>query len=66
VEGALKAGAISYLLKTVTAEELASASGRQSRAVPPVAGSNPGAVQGIKEPKAVEYDLTTAKRKSWH
>jgi two-component system, NarL family, response regulator LiaR len=59
VEGALKAGAISYLLKTVTAEELASAirgavSG-QSRLSPE---ATQVLVQGIKEPKQIDYELT--------
>jgi len=59
VEGALKAGAISYLLKTVTAEELATAirgavSG-QSRLSPEAAQV---LIQTIKEPKLETYDLT--------
>jgi len=59
VEGALKAGAISYLLKTVTAEELATAIrgavAGQSRLSPE---ATQVLVQGIKEPKEAEYDLT--------
>jgi NarL family two-component system response regulator LiaR len=58
VEGALKAGAISYLLKTVSAEELASAirsaAVGQSRLSPEAAQV---LIQGMKEPK-VNYDLT--------
>ena len=58
VEGALKAGAISYLLKTVTAEELESAIRcavvGQSRLSPE---ATQVLVQGIKEPK-VNFDLT--------
>ena len=59
VEGALKAGAISYLLKTVTAEELVAAlkgavSG-QSRLSPEAAQV---LIQTIKEPKPETYDLT--------
>ncbi len=59
VEGALKAGAISYLLKTVTAEELVTtirdAVNGQSRLSPE---ATQVLVQGIKEPKPVSYDLT--------
>jgi two-component system, NarL family, response regulator LiaR len=59
VEGALRAGAISYLLKTVTAEELEaairSAVAGQSRISPE---ATQVLVQGIKEPKPVEYNLT--------
>lgn len=58
VEGALKAGAISYLLKTVSAEELASAirsaAVGQSRLSPE---ATQVLIQGMKEPK-VNYDLT--------
>jgi NarL family two-component system response regulator LiaR len=59
VEGALKAGAISYLLKTVTAEELETAIrcavAGQSRLSPE---ATQVLVQGIKEPKPVDFDLT--------
>jgi NarL family two-component system response regulator LiaR len=59
VEGALKAGAISYLLKTVSAEELTStirsAVLGQSRLSPE---ATQVLVQGIKEPKSINYDLT--------
>jgi two-component system, NarL family, response regulator LiaR len=59
VEGALKAGAISYLLKTVTAEELETAI---RGAVVGESRLSPEAtqvlVQRIKEPKHPEYDLT--------
>ena len=59
VEGALKAGAISYLLKTVTAEELASAirsaKAGQSRLSPE---ATQVLVQKIKEPRPVDYELT--------
>jgi NarL family two-component system response regulator LiaR len=59
VEGALKAGAISYLLKTVTAEELETtircAVAGQSRLSPE---ATQVLVQGIKEPKHVDFDLT--------
>ena len=59
VEGALKAGAISYLLKTVSAEELTSAIRSavlgQSRLSPE---ATQVLVQGIKEPKSINYDLT--------
>lgn len=59
VEGALKAGAISYLLKTVSAEELTSAIRSavvgQSRLSPE---ATQVLVQGIKEPKTTNYDLT--------
>ena len=59
VEGALKAGAISYLLKTVSAEELISAI---RSAVQGQSKLSPEAtqvlVQKIKEPDAINYDLT--------
>jgi NarL family two-component system response regulator LiaR len=59
VEGALKAGAISYLLKTVSAEELAStirgAVAGQSKLSPE---ATQVLIRGMKEPKAPVYDLT--------
>jgi two-component system, NarL family, response regulator LiaR len=59
VEGALKAGAISYLLKTVNAEELEAAIRLavegQSRISPE---ATQVLVQGIKEPKQVDFNLT--------
>jgi NarL family two-component system response regulator LiaR len=59
VEGALKAGAISYLLKTVTAEDLETAIRcaveGQSRLSPE---ATQVLVQRIKEPKLVDFDLT--------
>lgn len=59
VEGALKAGAISYLLKNVTAEELAvaikGAVTGQSKLSPE---ATQALVQSIKEPKILNYDLT--------
>jgi NarL family two-component system response regulator LiaR len=59
VEGALKAGAISYLLKTVSAEELVSAIRSavigQSKLSPE---ATQVLVQKIKEPDAINYDLT--------
>jgi NarL family two-component system response regulator LiaR len=59
VEGALKAGAISYLLKTVNAEELETAIRcaveGQSRISPE---ATQVLVQGIKEPKPSDFDLT--------
>lgn len=59
VEGALKAGAISYLLKTVTAEELEtairSAVVGESRLSPE---ATQVLVQRIKEPKPAEFKLT--------
>jgi two-component system, NarL family, response regulator LiaR len=59
VEGALKAGAISYLLKTVSAEELISAIRSavigQSKLSPE---ATQVLVQKIKEPDAINYDLT--------
>jgi NarL family two-component system response regulator LiaR len=59
VEGALKAGAISYLLKTVSAEELETAIRcaveGQSRISPE---ATQVLVQGIKEPKPSDFDLT--------
>ncbi len=59
VEGALKGGAISYLLKTVTAEELETAIryavAGQSRLSPE---ATQVLVQGIKEPKSTDFDLT--------
>ena len=59
VEGALKAGAISYLLKTVTANELETAIRcavvGQSRLSPE---ATQVLVQGIKEPKTKVFDLT--------
>jgi two-component system, NarL family, response regulator LiaR len=59
VEGALKAGAISYLLKTVTAEELASAIrgavAGESRLSPE---ATQVLIQGVKEPGPVNYELT--------
>lgn len=63
VEGALKAGAISYLLKTVTADELEtairSAVVGQSRLSPE---ATQVLVQGIKEPKATDFDLTNREK----
>ena len=59
VEGALKAGAISYLLKTVSAEELISAIRSavigQSKLSPE---ATQVLVQKLKEPDAINYDLT--------
>jgi len=59
VEGALKAGAISYLLKNVTAEELIStikgAVAGQSKLSPE---ATQALIQSIKEPKVVDYQLT--------
>ncbi|MDD5190946.1 MAG: response regulator transcription factor [Dehalococcoidales bacterium] len=59
VEGALKAGAISYLLKNVTAEELAAAIRGavlgQSKLSPE---ATQALIQSIKEPKAINYELT--------
>jgi NarL family two-component system response regulator LiaR len=59
VEGALKAGAISYLLKNVTAEELAAAIkgavAGQSKLSPE---ATQALIQSIKDPKAVDYQLT--------
>jgi two-component system, NarL family, response regulator LiaR len=59
VEGALKAGAISYLLKTVTAEELASAIrgavAGESRLSPE---ATQVLIQGVKTPGPVNYELT--------
>ncbi len=59
VEGALKAGAISYLLKNVTAEELADAIKAavvgQSKLSPE---ATQALIQSIKEPKATDYQLT--------
>jgi len=59
VEGVLKAGAISYLLKNVTADELVAA---LRGAVTGQARLSPEAtqvlVQGLKEPGVENYDLT--------
>lgn len=59
VQGALKAGAISYLLKTVSGDELISAI---RSAVVGESKLSPEAtqilVQKIKEPDAINYDLT--------
>jgi NarL family two-component system response regulator LiaR len=59
VEGALKAGAISYLLKTVSAQELEAAI---RLAVTGESRISPEAtqvlVQAIKEPKLADFDLT--------
>lgn len=59
VEGALKAGAISYLLKTVNAEELETAIrdavAGQSRISPE---ASQVLIQGLKEPKSTVFDLT--------
>ena len=59
VEGALKAGAISYLLKTVNAEELETAIrgavAGQSRISPE---ATQVLIQGLKAPKPSDYDLT--------
>jgi two-component system, NarL family, response regulator LiaR len=59
VEGALKAGAISYLLKTVSAEELENAIrgaiAGQSRLSPE---ATQVLVQGIKEFKSTNFELT--------
>ena len=63
VEGVLKAGAISYLLKNVSAAELTAA---LKDAVSGQARLSPEATQvlvtGIKEPKAETYDLTDRER----
>jgi two-component system, NarL family, response regulator LiaR len=63
VEGALKAGAISYLLKTVTAEELETAIrcavAGQSRISPE---ATQVLIQGLKEPKPADYDFTDRER----
>ncbi len=59
VEGILKAGALSYLLKNVTADELVAAI---RGAVAGQARMSPEAtqalIQSIREPKAESYDLT--------
>jgi two-component system, NarL family, response regulator LiaR len=59
VEGALKAGAISYLLKTVNAQEVEAAIrgavAGQSRLSPE---ATQVLVQGIKEPRSADFDLT--------
>jgi NarL family two-component system response regulator LiaR len=59
VEGALKAGAISYLLKNVSAEEL---TGTIREAVAGRPKLSPEAVealiQGVREPQPQSYDLT--------
>ena len=59
VEGALKAGAISYLLKNVTAEELVTAIkaaiAGQSKLSPE---ATQALIQSIKQPKEVDYQLT--------
>jgi two-component system, NarL family, response regulator LiaR len=63
VEGALKAGAISYLLKTVSAEDLETAI---RRAVSGQSSISPEAtqvlVQGLKEPKPAGFDLTNREK----
>jgi NarL family two-component system response regulator LiaR len=63
VEGALKAGAISYLLKTVSAEELI---GAIRGAVAGKPSLSPEAaqvlVQGLKQDKTKNYDLTERER----
>jgi two-component system, NarL family, response regulator LiaR len=63
VEGALKAGAISYLLKTVNAEELETAIrdavAGQSRISPEAAQV---LIQELKEPKSTVYDLTNREK----
>ncbi len=59
VEGALKAGALSYLLKNVSAEELVTAiknaMAGQPRLSPEAAQV---LIQDFKQPKAEDYDLT--------
>jgi two-component system, NarL family, response regulator LiaR len=59
VEGALKAGAISYLLKTVSAEELISAIRSAVQGQSKLSSeATQVLVQKIKEPDAINYDLT--------
>jgi NarL family two-component system response regulator LiaR len=59
VEGALKAGALSYLLKTVSAEELINAIRGAVAGKPSLSPEAAQAlVQGLKQEKAKNYDLT--------
>lgn len=63
VEGALRAGAISYLLKNVSADELAAAI---REAVAGHASLSPEAaealIEGVRQPAAKDYDLTGRER----
>ena len=59
VEGALKAGAISYLLKNVTAEELTAAIKGAVLGQPRLSPEATQAlIQSIKTPKTIDYQLT--------
>ncbi len=59
VEGALKAGAMSYLLKNVSAEELASAIREAVAGRPKLSPEAAEAlIQGVREPQPPAYELT--------
>ena len=59
VEGALKAGAMSYLLKNVSAEELASAIREAVAGRPKLSPEAAEAlIQGVREPQSPSYKLT--------
>jgi NarL family two-component system response regulator LiaR len=63
VEGALKAGAISYLLKTVSAAELVSAIRGAVAGKPSLSPEAAQVlVQGLKQDKSKQYDLTERER----
>jgi NarL family two-component system response regulator LiaR len=63
VEGALKAGAISYLLKTVSAEELINAIRGAVAGKPSLSPEAAQVlVQGLKQDKTKNYDLTERER----
>jgi two-component system, NarL family, response regulator LiaR len=63
VEGALKAGALSYLLKTVSAEELINAIRGAVAGKPSLSPEAAQAlVQGLKQEKTKNYDLTERER----
>jgi NarL family two-component system response regulator LiaR len=63
VEGALKAGALSYLLKTVSAEELINAIRGAVAGKPSLSPEAAQVlVQGLKQDKTKNYDLTERER----
>ena len=63
VEGALKAGAISYLLKTVSAAELVGAIRGAAAGKPSLSPEAAQVlVQGLKQDKSKQYDLTDRER----
>jgi NarL family two-component system response regulator LiaR len=63
VQGALKAGAIGYLLKTVTADELADAIRAAHHGKPTLAPEAAETlIRAVRQPRPVGYDLTERER----